>query len=219
MFDTKLIVVRHAQGQGNLLAEFHGQFNSDLTELGIRQAECTGEYLKNVRFDAAFSSDIARAHSTALIIAKHHNGLEVVTNQGLREIKAGEWEGRRFTDIEKEYPELHKAWKENLADFTCPGGESVKHLHDRVKETIEYIVKANAGKTILIASHATPIRCMLCDWNKLALSEIVKLKWVPNASVTTVEYNSQTMETNLIEAAYSEHLLQNGLITELPKNI
>ena len=46
MFDTKLYVVRHAQGMGNKLAEFHGQYNSDLTELGKKQAECTAEYLK-----------------------------------------------------------------------------------------------------------------------------------------------------------------------------
>ena len=46
--DTKIIVVRHAQGEGNLKGEFHGQYPSDLTELGVRQAECTAEFLKDV---------------------------------------------------------------------------------------------------------------------------------------------------------------------------
>lgn len=219
MFDTKLYVVRHAQGMGNKLAEFHGQYNSDLTELGKKQAECTAEYLKDVKFDGAYSSDIARAYSTACIIAKRHDGLEIVKNKLLREIDAGKWECMKFDDIEKNYPKEHEMFMKNLSEFVCPGGESVKQLHDRVKRGFDEIVKQNPGKTLLIASHATPIRCMLCDWKGLALSAITQLKWVSNASVTVVEYNSQTLETHLCETAYSEHLAKQGFVTELPSNI
>ncbi len=219
MFDTKLTVVRHAQGQGNLDGEFHGQFNSDLTELGIRQANCTAQYLKDTHFDAAFASDIARAYSTGKIIAALHDSLELQKNEGLREIYAGDWERKKFDFIQKEYPELHYNWKHNLSEFVCPGGESVKQLHDRVRNAFCDIVKHNAGKSILIASHATPIRCMLCDWLGLSLSEISRLGWVPNASVTVVEYDSQTFETQLLTNAYCDHLKSAGLVTELPKNI
>lgn len=219
MFDTRLYVVRHAQGQGNKLAEFHGQYNSDLTELGKKQAECTAEYLKDVKFDGAYSSDIARAYSTACIIAERHEGLNVVKNPLLREIYAGKWERMRFDDIEKEYPKEHDMFMNNLAEFVCPGGESVRQLHDRVKCGFDEIVRQNPGKTLLVASHATPIRCMLCDWQGLELGAITALKWVSNASVTVVEYNSRTLETHLCETAHAQHLAKAGLVTELPANI
>ena len=45
--DTKLYVVRHGQSEGNLKAEFHGQYPSDLTDFGIKQAECTARFLKD----------------------------------------------------------------------------------------------------------------------------------------------------------------------------
>ncbi len=219
MFDTKLYVVRHAQGMGNLLGEFHGQYNSDLTDLGITQAKCSAQYLKDVKFDCAYSSDIARAHSTGKIIASLHDGLEITIHKGLREIYAGEWETQKFDDIQKNYPELHHVWTHNLSEFVSIGGESVKELDERVNAAYEEIVKANVGKTLLITSHATPIRCMLCRWRGLPLTEITNLGWVPNASVTVVEYDSQTLETRLCDVAYCEHLKAQGLVTELPKNI
>ncbi len=215
--DTKLIVVRHAQGEGNLLCEFHGQFNSDLTELGHKQASCTAEFLKDTKIDICFSSDILRAHSTALHITEGRN-IEIVKCEGLREINGGNWEKMRFDDIEKNYPTEHHGWKHNLGTFTCPGGESVKHLYDRVTAQVEKIVKENGGKTILITSHATPIRALGCKWQNRDLCEIVDIKWVPNASVTVVEYDSKTLEFKLLEYAYSEHLQDKGLVTELPKN-
>lgn len=218
MFDTKIILVRHAQGEGNLKGEFHGQYPSDLTPLGITQAECTAEYLKDRHIDIAFASDIPRAYSTARIIAEKH-GLSVIKEEGMREINGGVWEQMKFDDIVVEYPKEYDVWKNDLGNCTCPGGESIRHLAERVRNTVERLVKENAGKTILIGTHATPARVMGCVWKGMDIEEIVNLKWVPNASVSICEYNSETLEFRLAEYAYCEHLLKEGLVTELPKNI
>ena len=218
MLDTKIILVRHAQGEGNLKGEFHGQYPSDLTELGIRQAECTAEFLKDTKIDVAFASDIPRAFSTARIIAEKH-GISVTKEEGLREINGGVWERMKFDDIALEYPEEYAVWKYDLGNCTCPGGESIRHLAERVKKSVERLVKENAGKTILLGTHATPSRVMGCVWKGLDITEIVNLKWVPNASVSICEYDSQTLEFELKEYAFCEHLLEKDLVTELPKNI
>ena len=218
MFDTKIIMVRHAQGQGNLLSEFHGQYPSDLTPLGITQAECTAEFLKDYKIDVAFASDIPRAYSTAKIIAEKH-GLCVTKDEGLRELNGGVWERMKFDDIVIKYPEEYAVWKFDLGNCTCPGGESVRHLQERVKATIERLVKEHAGKNILIGTHATPVRTMSCILKGLDISEIVNITWVPNASVTIVKYDSGTLEFELEEYALCQHLLEKNLLTELPKNI
>ena len=216
--DTRIIVVRHAQGEGNLRGEFHGQYPSDLTEIGIRQAECTAEFLKDFHIDCAYASDIPRAFSTASIIAKSH-GLDVVKNEGLREICGGAWEQMLFDDIVIKYPKEYDVWKHDLGNCTCPEGESVRHLQERVNRTVCEIVRENAGKTILIGTHATPIRVMACIWKGLDITEVVNLPWVPNASVSIINYDSETLEHSIEEYALYEHLAKEGLVTELPKNI
>ncbi|MBQ6846206.1 MAG: histidine phosphatase family protein [Oscillospiraceae bacterium] len=218
MFDTTIIMVRHAQGEGNLKGEFHGQYPSDLTPLGFSQAECTAEYLKDFPIDIAFASDIPRAYTTAKIIAEKH-GLEVAKEEGLREICGGVWETMKFDDIVVKYPEEYDIWKNDLGNCTCPGGESVRHLADRVQKCVERLVRENAGKTILMGTHATPSRVMGCVWKGLDITEIVNLKWVPNASVSIVKYDSETLDFEVVEYAYCEHLLKENLVTELPKNI
>ena len=218
MFDTTVIMVRHAQGEGNLKGEFHGQYPSDLTPLGITQAECTAKFLKDYPIDIAFASDIPRAFSTAKIIAEKH-GVSVIKEEGLREIHGGVWEQMLFDDIVVKYPEEYAVWKNDLGNCTCPGGESVRHLAARVKDTVERLVKENGGKTILMGTHATPSRVMGCVWKGIDITEIVTLKWVPNASVSIVKYNSETLEFEVVEYAFCEHLLKENLITELPKNI
>ena len=218
MFDTKVIVVRHAQGEGNLKGEFHGNYPSDLTPLGITQAECTAEFLKDYPIDIAFASDIPRAYSTAKIIAEKH-GLSVIKEEGLREICGGVWEQMKFDDIVVEYPKEYDIWKHDLANCTCPGGESVRHLQQRVEKTVERLVRENAGKNILMGTHATPTRIMACKWKGLDITEIVNLPWVPNASVCIVKYDSKTLEFEIEGYALHEHLLEKNLVTELPKNI
>ena len=218
MLDTTVILVRHAQGEGNLKGEFHGRFPSDLTSLGIEQAECTAELLRDVHIDVAFASDIPRAFSTARIIAEKH-GVSVKPEESLREICGGVWEQMKFDDIVVEYPEQYAVWKNDLANCTCPEGESVRHLAERVKAGVERLVKENPGKTILLGTHATPSRVMGCVWKRIPLEEIVSLKWVPNASVSVAKYDSETLDFELIEYAYCKHLMDKGLVTELPKNI
>lgn len=216
--DTKLIVVRHAQSTGNLLGEFHGQYRSDITDLGVKQATCTANFLKDFKIDAAFASDIPRAFHTTEIVAKPH-GIAVTGVEGLREVFAGEWEQMPFDDIGVKYPEQYRIWREDLGNAVCPGGESVKQLQARVNASIEKIVKENAGKNILIGTHATPIRVMACIWHNVAIEKIISLPWVPNASVSIINYDSKTLEHSIESYALCEHLQKENLVTELPKNI
>ena len=216
---TRIIAVRHAQSEGNLLAEFHGNYNSDITELGVVQAECTAKLLKDVHIDVAVASDIERAYHTTRIIAEKHEGLEVIKDAGFREIRAGEWERMKFTDISAKYPKEYNAWTHDLANCTCPGGESVRELSVRINASFEKVARENAGKTVLVGTHATPLRCMGCIWQRKPLEEILTLPWVPNASVSVVDYDSETLEFELLTYAYSEHLEKEGLFTALPKNI
>lgn len=212
---TLIYFVRHGQSMGNVNAEFHGQYNSDLSVLGHSQACLAGEYLRNKKIDIFYSSDLNRAYQTACHIAQNYNS-KVIKNENLREIFAGKWEKMKFSDIEKEYPEEYYLWKNNIAECRCPGGESVKELYERINSEVDKLAKINDGKTICIATHATPLRMLKCAWVGKGVEGANTLKFVPNASVSQVEYYPDGTR-KIITDGFCDFLGND--VTVLPKNI
>ena len=207
--------MRHGYSEGNLLGEFHGHMDGDLTDLGHEQAERAGVYLKDRKIDVAYSSDLRRAYKTALHITKYH-GIEPIKDENLREIYAGEWEGKKFSELEKDYPELYGTWRSDPADFVSIDGESMREVYDRLKTEVERIVGENRGKTVLVATHATPLRCLACTWLGKPLSEFNSVAWMNNAAISEIDYADDGTITTIV-INYTEHL--GDLVTALPKTI
>lgn len=60
-----LYLVRHGETYLNKYARMQGWSNAPLTDKGISDGYAAGERLSNIRFDAAYSSDLQRAINTA----------------------------------------------------------------------------------------------------------------------------------------------------------
>jgi hypothetical protein len=54
---TKLYLIRHAEAEGNLFRRMHGQYNSRLTEIGLRQVKLLAKRLAEIPFDAVYYDD------------------------------------------------------------------------------------------------------------------------------------------------------------------
>lgn len=212
---TKLIFVRHGQSIGNLNGRYLGNYDGELTELGREQARRAADFLKDEQIDAAYSSDLIRAYETGAIIAEKH-GLVPIKEQRLREIFAGKWENMEFTKIAELYPGDWSVWQNDAFSSRPTGGEAVTELKQRVTEAIWQIAFENDGKTVLIATHATPIRALMREWGELnALPE--GPKWVSNASLTTAEYDAAAHRVKVLSVSECSYL--KGLETDLPKNV
>ena len=155
---TKLLLIRHGESEANNKGLFAGQYDAPLVAKGIEQAEKTAEYIVEKYAPAKiYASDLKRAYCTAIPISKRI-GVEIITNQGLREIYAGKWQKMAFDDLEKEFSDDYGLWLNDIGNACCSGGESVKALGERVMATLTAIAKENYGETIAVATHATPIR-------------------------------------------------------------
>ena len=99
---TTVIFVRHGQSTANLERVFAGHTDAPLTDLGHKQAENTAKFLKNYPICAIYSSDLARSMQTAEPTGKLHH-LPVIPDKELREIYAGEWEGRSYDELMEKY--------------------------------------------------------------------------------------------------------------------
>ncbi len=210
---TKFYIVRHGQSEGNATRRFLGHTDLGLTELGHKQGRKTAEYLKDKGIDAIYSSDLVRAYDTAKYLGDLI-GIEPIKTKGLREIFAGEWEGRELTDILANY-ENYQVWLGDFGNVRCDGGESTFELQQRIEKELKRIAGENESKTVMIATHAAAIRVMCCIWLGIEVSEAKNLTWVTNASVTDVTYDNGKWILGTI--GYDEHL--TGLISKVPPNV
>ena len=213
---TRLIFVRHGESLGNQEARFYGNYDRGLTERGREQARLAAEFLKETHIDAAYASDLGRAYETGEIVAAPH-GLVPIADRGLREIFAGEWENVPFTELPVRFAADFSVWMTDIGNSRPTGGESVRELAERVRETVWRIAEANAGKTVLIASHATPIRAMQCDWAGVGIDGMQNIRYVRNASVSIVDYDTDAHTVSPVMVGEAGFL--GALVTELPKNV
>jgi len=203
---TKILLVRHGESTANLQNVFAGHYDPELTELGHRQAECTAHFLlENYAIDAIYSSDLHRAYDTG----RHFGdkaGLSITADRRLREIYAGAWEEKTFAAVEETYHADWVRWQNDPANAVCTDGESIRQLADRVTAALTEIAKENEGKTVLVTSHATPVKVAM--WQALggAPETLKSLPWVSNASVTELLWDGKCF--SLGKVSQDAHLAQ-----------
>lgn len=211
---TKLILIRHGESMGNAVRAFLGHTDLDLSPKGYQQAELVGKYFENIDVDLIYSSDLKRAYNTVLPISKEKN-IPIITSENLREVNAGEWENKKFDELDIEFEKEYDCWKNNIGLAVCNGGEAVVDLQIRVYNELYKIAKENKGKTICVGTHATPIRTFAAKCAGLKAEEIKDYPWVVNASISIFEFSCDKFKE--VEYNYVEHLA--GMITALPKNV
>jgi len=212
---TTLILVRHGESEANRNDVFAGQINPDLQNKGLKQAELTAEYIsKNYNVDKIYSSDLKRAFRTAECLGRLLN-LEVVIDKSFREIDAGDWENVKFNDLPILFPKEFYLWVNDIGIAVCPNGESVKQVSERVMLALTKIAEENTEKTVVIATHATPIRVAQSMIQTGGLDEMKNIPWVSNASVSVFEYENNKFKA--VKISEDAHLAE--LKTALPDNV
>ncbi len=83
--------------------------------------------------------------------------IEIITDEALREVSVGRWEGLSFAEIRERWPELYEARGENMSSVAPPGGESFLHASERFDDALKSIMESNDGN-IAIISHSGVIR-------------------------------------------------------------
>lgn len=211
---TKFIIVRHGQSMANVEKIYAAHINTPLSKLGRTQAELVGEYLKDTPIDAIYSSSLQRAIDTAAPTAESH-GLEIIGRDELREIFGGEWEGKKFDDLIKEYPEEYGVWLNDVGKSRATGGESMAEVSARMNGEIDRIAALHPNQTVLIASHAAAIRTVCARALGIPVERLREVDWVRNASISTFLYeDGKLMVERLNDTAHLK-----GLESSLPANV
>ena len=109
-----------------------------------------------------------------------------------------------FDTLKDHSPEAFRAWEEDYGNCTCPDGESIAQLRQRLNRAMERIVKNHPGQTVCVFSHAAAIRTLAAYWAGFNLEEMNQHPWPSNASITHGRY--QDGKFTLVEYSIDRHL-------------
>jgi 2,3-bisphosphoglycerate-dependent phosphoglycerate mutase len=176
-----VLLARHGETDDNIEPiRVQGFTDTPLNDTGRRQAAALAERMAGAGIMSLWSSDLSRARETAEIVGARL-GLAVRLDPRLREANRGEWEGRRFIDIEREQPEAYAAWRRAGEGWRFPGGESLRDQLDRVSAAVED-VRREGELPALVVCHGGSIRVMLCARDPRGLAAFHEFE-VPNTAV------------------------------------
>ena len=166
---------------------------------------------------AIYSSDLQRAHDTALPVSEL-TGLPINDVKGLREICAGVWEGMTVADIAEQYETEFNVWRNDFSNAHLPEGESVQNVYERVVPFVKQIARENDGLTLVLTSHATPIRAVLCNAQGWGWQRMCDVPFVNNSAISIFEYDEKTDTLRVIEHGIKEHL-DPAIMSYIPKGL
>ncbi len=157
---STIIFIRHGKTNWNADGIFQGQSNNSSIKLLAESEKEITEKFQDMKFNIVISSPLPRCLQTAKILIGDTN-CEIEIYEGLKEIKFGSLEGKRFNELNDEEKELYDTYKNNPQKFSrFPQGESVSDLETRVLNAFSDICKqygAMEGKKICVVTHAGPI--------------------------------------------------------------
>jgi len=182
---TRLYIVRHGQSEWNLHNKVQGTKNTNLSELGIKQAHLLADRLSNFDIDYIYTSDLNRAYETAKIIAEHNNK-EVKKLTELREMSFGIWEGLTSNAINKLYKDLYELWKTSPEKVKIEKAETLEVVQKRIINSVKKIIRENPNKNILIVSHGTSIKALILGLLGIELHFYTKIR-LDNTSLSIID--------------------------------
>ena len=180
---TNIIFVRHAQS-------VYGEDDRTrpLSEAGLKDREIVLDTLKDRKIDAFLSSPYKRSIDT-IKPASEHFGMDIITDERLRERKAGSYEEGL----------LEKRW----LDFTFgeEDGECLDSVQKRNIEALKDILDKYKGKTIVIGTHGTALSTILHHYNNdFGVKDFLRIvNWMPY--VVELRFNNNEL-VELIELAH-----------------
>lgn len=116
------------------------------------------------RISRIIASPMVRTQETAAAIGRRI-GISVETDDRLKEINFGEWEGLRGLDIAEQSGDAIHRWR--FGEIPAPGGESIPQVGARVDGLVREIARDHVTRcvggddehrTIALASHAVAIK-------------------------------------------------------------
>lgn len=199
-----IYIVRHGQTQWNVERRLQGWLDSPLTLEGERSAHLLREEIGQIEFDQIFSSPSGRAITTLKLAMPEVN---YITDERLKEICLGSWQGKTIETIEKEFPEAYYNYFFDPGKFRLSDGEDYSDLYKRVSSFVNDIIKRyyneTVNKKILIVTHGLTLMMMQLIFNNDEIANIGTYALSQNARPVHYHFDGEKFDA-IIEVSAQE---------------
>lgn len=158
---TTIYLIRHGQSVKNEKSEVQGSAMDEtnvLTTKGIAQIESTAKLLKDVHFDALYSSPLPRARQSGEILARIL-GMISVEEVDLQEKKKGTIPPMQIIDHLQAYGDWNAKTEEERWDARLvPDEESMGDVYARASSVLLKIAARHPSQTALCVTHGGLLR-------------------------------------------------------------
>lgn len=155
---TVVYLVRHGVTDWNVAHRLAGRLAGiSLNPDGRREAAAVASRLAALPIRMVASSPLERAEETAELIARRH-GLAVATEVAFLERGYAAWQGLPAAEIRERFRDGVEAVSRGAR---VPGIESVEEMAERMWAGMERLAALHADETVVIVSHADPIRALI----------------------------------------------------------
>ncbi|UCZ54831.1 histidine phosphatase family protein [Bacillus shivajii] len=196
-----IYLTRHGETQWNKENRLQGSKDSELTDNGIENAIMLGKRLSNIDFNAIYSSTSERAFQTAKYITLDKD-IPIYTNEDLKEIHFGEWEGKTKEEILaiKNYNIQFRNFWDNPHTYNHKPhkGEGLTVFKQRVEDAVRRVISENHNGNILIVTHAVVIRAILSFTMNISTEQMWEPPFIHGTSLTTFNWDGEQFNYKMI---------------------
>ena len=160
----RVYIIRHGESENNFKKLWTGWLNIHLTEKGEQDAKKAREFLKDVKFDKVFSSDLQRAIETTEIALPDY---EYETSSLLREINVGNIAGKPVSILT-----LEERKDAVINGYAAYGGETKAEITERVRK----FKKELENTALILVINSRCLKRFLKNARKLSLPKISEVK-------------------------------------------
>ncbi len=188
---VRLLLARHGQTEWHHDNRYVSRTDIGLNETGRRQARMLASRAEEEGPDLVLCSPLMRALNTARPLAEAC-GMEPRTDERLRELDFGEWEGRTLAEIREEDPESVSLFEQDPARHGFPDGEPLHKGAERVLGIFVDLHRSHTGRTVLVVAHNTLLRLGLCRMLGIPLRDYRRrLPRLVSAAVSEVRFGEE----------------------------
>jgi len=186
---TRVFALRHGQTAWNASQRIQGHTDVPLDDTGRWQAARLAQALAGEGIAAIYSSDLQRAHATALALGAV-TGVVVNTDPRLRERAFGRFEGASFVEIEARWPDDAARWRRREPGFAPGGGEPLAAFYARSVAEVSRLAALHPGQAIAVVAHGGVLDCLYRAALRIAL-EAPRTWPLGNASINRLLYSDE----------------------------
>lgn len=185
-----LYILRHGETDWNKAMRMQGQVDIPLNEYGIQLAKETKEGLKDIKFDYIFSSPLIRAVETAKIVTGAMED-RIITDDRIKEISFGEYEGKYPDERPPEFMDFFKAPDKYIPAKNAESYEQLcERTSDFIKDRIFKIAVNEPEANVLISGHGAMNKSILLFFKKLEIKDIWSGPFQKNCCVSLIDIKS-----------------------------